>query len=64
VHPALKEAGPYVVVLVELPHAGGIRMRGNLVGDQHNVSRSARPSRQSSSSTTSPSRRMRWCNGE
>jgi uncharacterized OB-fold protein len=33
VHPALKEAGPYVVVLVELPHAGGIRMLGNLLGD-------------------------------
>ncbi|MGE3862623.1 MAG: Zn-ribbon domain-containing OB-fold protein [Burkholderiaceae bacterium] len=33
VHPALKGFGPYVVVLVELPHAGGIRMLGNLVGD-------------------------------
>jgi uncharacterized OB-fold protein len=35
VHPALKDAGPYVVVLVELPHAGGIRMIGNLLGDPH-----------------------------
>ncbi len=34
-HPALKDAGPYVVVLVELPHAGGVRMIGNLVGDPH-----------------------------
>jgi uncharacterized OB-fold protein len=33
VHPALKEAGPYIVVLVELPHAGNIRMLGNLLGD-------------------------------
>ena len=33
VHPALREHGPYVVVLVELPEADGIRMLGNLVGD-------------------------------
>ncbi len=33
VHPALREHGPYVVVLVELPDAGGVRMVGNLVGD-------------------------------
>ena len=33
VHPALKGHGPYIVVLVELPHAGGIRMLGNLLGD-------------------------------
>lgn len=33
VHPALGEACPYVIVLVELAHAGGIRMVGNLVGD-------------------------------
>ena len=33
VHPALAEAGPYVIVLVELPEAGGIRMVGNLDGD-------------------------------
>jgi uncharacterized OB-fold protein len=33
VHPALREHGPYVVVLVELPPAGGIRMVGNLLGD-------------------------------
>lgn len=33
VHPALSEQGPYVVVLVELPHAGNIRMVGNLLGD-------------------------------
>ena len=32
VHPALKGQGPYVVVLVELPHAGNIRMLGNLLG--------------------------------
>lgn len=33
VHPALREAVPYVAVLVELPDAGGIRMLGNLAGD-------------------------------
>ncbi len=33
VHPALKHQGPYIVVLVELPDAGNIRMIGNLVGD-------------------------------
>jgi uncharacterized protein len=33
VHPALKEQGPYIVVLVELPNAGNIRMLGNLLGD-------------------------------
>lgn len=35
VHPALVDAGPYVVALVELPHAGGVRMVGNLLGDPH-----------------------------
>lgn len=33
VHPALKEACPYMVVLVELPDAGNVRMVGNLLGD-------------------------------
>ena len=33
VHPALREACPYIVVVVELPHAGGVRMLGNLLGD-------------------------------
>ena len=33
VHPALKGHGPYVVVLVELPDAGNVRMLGNLLGD-------------------------------
>ena len=33
VHPALADHGPYLVVLVEVPHAGGIRMIGNLLGD-------------------------------
>lgn len=32
VHPALKGFGPYIVVLVELPRAGNIRMIGNLLG--------------------------------
>lgn len=33
VHPALAPAVPYVVVLVALPHAGGVRVVGNLLGD-------------------------------
>ena len=33
VHPALKDHGPYIVVLVELPHAANVRMIGNLLGD-------------------------------
>lgn len=35
VHPALREHGPYITVLVELPHADNIRMAGNLLGDPH-----------------------------
>jgi uncharacterized OB-fold protein len=33
VHPALKEVGPYLVVLVELPDCGFVRLVGNLLGD-------------------------------
>ena len=33
VHPALKDQGAYLVVLVTLPQAGDVRMVGNLVGD-------------------------------
>ena len=33
VHPALKDSLPYLVVLVELPDAGDVRMVGNLLGD-------------------------------
>jgi uncharacterized protein len=33
VHPALREHGPYIVVVVELPHAGKVRLLGNLLGD-------------------------------
>lgn len=33
VHPALADACPYLVVLVELPDAGDVRMVGNLLGD-------------------------------
>jgi uncharacterized OB-fold protein len=33
VHPALKDACPYIIVVVELPNAGGVRMLGNLLGD-------------------------------
>ncbi len=33
VHPALAGHGPYIVVLVELPEYGNVRMVGNLLGD-------------------------------
>ena len=33
VHPALKDACPYIVVVVELPDAGDVRTLGNLLGD-------------------------------
>lgn len=33
VHPALREQGPYLVVLVEIPHADQVRLVGNLLGD-------------------------------
>jgi uncharacterized OB-fold protein len=33
VHPALRGRGPYLVALVELAHAGSVRMIGNLLGD-------------------------------
>jgi uncharacterized OB-fold protein len=32
-HPALKDSCPYLAIVVELPHAGRIRMIGNLLGD-------------------------------
>ncbi|WP_213761584.1 OB-fold domain-containing protein [Caballeronia sp. dw_19] len=34
-HPALAQAVPYLVILVELEHAGNVRMLGNLLGDPH-----------------------------
>ncbi|WP_315764002.1 MULTISPECIES: Zn-ribbon domain-containing OB-fold protein [unclassified Bradyrhizobium] len=33
VHPALQNAVPYIIVIVELKHACGVRMLGNLLGD-------------------------------
>lgn len=33
VHPALREACPYLVAVVQLPDAGNVRMVGNLLGD-------------------------------
>lgn len=33
VHPALREQGPFVIVLVELPQCDGVRVVGNLIGD-------------------------------
>lgn len=32
-HSSLNHRGPYIVVVVELPGAGGVRMVGNLLGD-------------------------------
>jgi uncharacterized protein len=33
VHQVLKDRPPYIAVLVELPHAGCVRLVGNLLGD-------------------------------
>lgn len=33
VHKALRDKGPYLIALVELPDAGNVRMVGNLLGD-------------------------------
>lgn len=33
VHPALKDQGPYIVVLVEFPDQDDVRIVGNLLGD-------------------------------
>ena len=33
VSPVLADIGPYITVLVELPHAGRVRMLGNYAGD-------------------------------
>ena len=35
VHPALKDQGPYIVVLVEFPEHDQARIVGNLLGDPH-----------------------------
>jgi uncharacterized OB-fold protein len=32
-HTILRKHGPYIAILVELPHADGVRMVGNLLGD-------------------------------
>lgn len=32
-HTSLRRHGPYLALLVEIPHAGGVRMVGNLLGD-------------------------------
>jgi uncharacterized protein len=32
-HAVLNDRGPYIVVVVELPHAGKVRVIGNLLGD-------------------------------
>ena len=33
-HAALKNAGPYLIALVEIPSAGNVRVVGNVTGDQ------------------------------
>lgn len=40
VHPSLIEGIPYLVVVVELPEAGNVRMCGNLLGDPEQEIRS------------------------
>ncbi len=36
-HTALRQHGPYIAVLVEIPHAGNVRTVGNLLGDPMQV---------------------------
>jgi hypothetical protein len=33
VHPVLQAQGPYIIALVEIPHADNVRLVGNLLGD-------------------------------
>lgn len=33
VHPALKTQGPYIIALIEIPHADNVRLVGNLLGE-------------------------------
>jgi uncharacterized OB-fold protein len=63
VHPALKDQGPYLVVLVELPHAGGIRMLGNLLATRGATPSSASRSRWCSSTTRTRTRPSPWRSG-
>ena len=64
VHPALKDHGPYLVVLVELPHAGNVRMIGNLLGDPHQEVVIGSKVKPCSSRTTTPTRPTHWCSGK
>jgi len=45
VHPALADQGPYIVALVELPHADNVRIIGNLLGDPRQILEIGRPVR-------------------
>jgi uncharacterized protein len=45
VHPALRDQGPYLVVLVALPHADEVRLVGNLLGDPRREVRIGAPVR-------------------
>jgi uncharacterized OB-fold protein len=45
-HAVLNDRGPYIVVVVELPHAGNVRVIGNLVGDAKQPERRVRAARQ------------------
>jgi uncharacterized OB-fold protein len=43
VHPSLRDRVPYLVVLVELYHADGVRLLGNLLGDPYQEVSIGRP---------------------
>ena len=62
--PGAEGPGPYVVVLVELPDAGNVRMLGNLLATPSRKSIGADGRRRCLSRTTTPSRRSRWCSGK
>jgi uncharacterized OB-fold protein len=62
-HPALKDHGAYLAVVVELPHAGRVRMVGNLLGDPLQQCASGPKFRACSSITRRLRSRTRCCSG-
>jgi uncharacterized protein len=62
-HAALRQHGPYLAVLVELPHAGGVRIVGNLLGDPMQTITIGPTSKASSNIMSRPIRNIPFCSG-
>jgi uncharacterized protein len=63
VNRALAGYGPYLIVLVELPHADGVRLVGNLLGNPHQevrIGQSVRGVFEHHSSTVRPYTLLQW----